>query len=437
MKFSIATKSFFVLMILFSAVSNQAQVISGLTSLQKQKPISSGNQNFLLGFFDAGSYHTISIISNSKKASINADLPFLILPQSDSFLIAVQTHVRDSFAVEDYRYDDTLQHYTSEVDITNQPYFTYNWNLASAFCDTFSKRNFTQSYLTDYYFNLDMNIELAVPPFIIFNEAMDMFTGGAHPNWGQDDFGLMLNSLGENHSKPDQQEFIPLPRNSDFTDLFDQWIDTGMYSLQRYLYFKGKAGFYEDYHDEFDTSTFRIHDYDGKELGDADSNDMYIPDVDNLNFLIYHEGGQYGAKVQAFADAPYVSSGDYSFTVEKDLGVLPESMIANNQIDYSFASVDKLIPNLYDFYLSPDRTLIVLVCKSEVPNQEEIKVASMLNGKVLLDFNVNTNSDVVLSAWIGTQQQLLLEKHLKNYGLNFVNSIIQWLFERRIFFFAH
>lgn len=414
--------------LLMVALSNvQAQIISGLSALFPDSKTKSADQHLLIGLFD-NQYHTMGIDVSSSKATMFADVPFLIVPNKDSLLFAFECNRQDTFSQPDFRYYDTDTNATViESDENMSVVFKKNINDIVAIHKQFPTEKITEDYSTDFYSWLYQQIYFVAPPFLLMNEAFDAYTGGAHPNHGSSNYGLMLQNILTTDSLPQMDETTPVDYgHMNYSEVFSAWLDSNLYEVQRYLYFKGIAGFWDDsFREEDDTTTFRLSDYDGREIGDEGDNDFYIPNIEDLNYLVYHAAGQYKIMVQAFAFADYASSGDYQFTVSKDLGALSNSIVADNDSIVSLAALSKCVAAVYDFYLSNDKTTIVLLCHTATPNSSEIKIANTQSGKLLLDVMLNTSFEPIMITWISNEAYNNLQPQLKNCELNFTESLME------------
>ena len=410
-------------LLVFSIHSLQAQQYELLPHLLSSKPISKSNDGFMFGFFSDNEYHTIVIDCNEKKSQLMADVPLLIIPAADSFFYAMNVLKIDSNFQDNiyYEYDSTNKQLL-EVDKYLYPKWSGNFNEMKDQVDSFINVKWDYDSYAEFYQNEYSYFQLVSPQFIIENQSYEQFTGGAHPGWSQQTKGFMNYQLQSG-------EMFDSDLNdndqSDFQKVFYSIIDTNLNSLQRYLYFKGIAGFWDDNFDETnDTIQFDVRKYDDEEIGDQNELDIYIPDVDYIDFLLYHEDGQMKYAAQAFAFADYASSGDYQFTVIKEMGPVPDAVIPNNSPGFNLVDVTAIVPSVYDFYLSPNKNMLVLICKSDIPNSQIVKIVNMENGKLILSFTINTLEEPIMGEWLNESQLKYLNTEVKNSSINYKRTLI-------------
>ncbi len=230
-------------------------------------------------------------------------------------------------------------------------------------------------------------IEYILPDMIQIASYYDGYSGGAHPNHSYNTYLIAKKSL-LNSYLDDEGHFVI--KEDDF-DLIKNLKPLNLDSIKRVLYFKGASNCFDDYDEGIQCNEFNVHQFDGMQIGDIDTAEYYV-DLDNLNAILVRTPNAFDVVVEAYADAPYAYSGDYSFTASCRQGRLPHSLNPYMHQTLSLSILKTIDKEVVDFYATEDNSAILLLRNVN----SGLQLRCVYNeGKSYLDMPLSSSMNVV------------------------------------------
>lgn len=296
--------------------------------------------------------------SDKKKSDKPNLIPCLVLPFNDSLYYIHQRTISFNKTFKEVWDDTVLIHYYG--------YQSYPV-VRSRYSDVLKEPDYDRTHQekpADIEPDINVwdetnltNIDFILPDMVQLTSYYDGYTGGAHPNHNSFTYITSAEALVRSGLDSEGQFVIQEAEST----LLQKLKPANLDSVERVLYFKGAAHCFDDYYDT-DTSClhFDVTKYSRYKIGDMDTAEYQV-NLYNLNAILSRVPNGYDVIVEAYADAPYVVSGDYSLTASCRQGRLPITFYPYSHATLTLPILKTIDKDVVDFYVVEDNSAMMLV----------------------------------------------------------------------------